>query len=464
MKRFTLHLLGIFVFTAMSINGIVIYGEKNGKNTTPMSSLIINTSMTEPVRSYHFLAPGDCERCHKEIYQQWQGSMHAKAYFNPLFKALWKQGSQGTNGATDKLCASCHVPIGAMVEEINLRNEKKRISAISRRGIQCDFCHSIASSSVTETPDDIYRNISVTVEPGMAKRGPFKETMTYLHLNEYSELHTKSEFCAICHRTFHDRVDAPIDRTYDEWKQSLYAEKGIQCQDCHMTPIDNAIQIGKTIRKIPNPGEAAREGSVREHIYTHEFAGSNVALPTMLKAPKHAEIAEKLLQSAATVTLILSNAAAVGKTTAIQVTVTNVGAGHNIPTGLTELRQMWLDITVQDANGKEIFRSGAVDSAGNIDEDAVIFNTRAVDKNGQQTVNPWIIEQIEYNHTIPYQKSSTEKYSFNVPQGTVGPLNIVAKLRYRSYPQTFVNDLLGEDAPILPITDMAKAQAKLPLQ
>ena len=38
----------------------------------------------------------------------------------------------------------------------------------------------------------------------------------------------------------------------------------------------------------------------------------------------------------------------------IEVAVTNVGAGHSIPTSITELRQVWIDLSVTDKTGKEI--------------------------------------------------------------------------------------------------------------
>ena len=117
---------------------------------------------------------------------------------------------------------------------------------------------------------------------------------------------------------------------------------------------------------------------------------------------------------------------------------------------------MWLDVSVQDASGVEIFRSGALDAEGNIDEEAVIFNAHAVTEDGHHTVKPWEITRFEYNHTIPPKGSSTEKFSFLILPHAKDPLTLEVALRYRSYPQSVANMLLGDEAPVLPLIDMAK--------
>jgi len=124
---------------------------------------------------------------------------------------------------------------------------------------------------------------------------------------------------------------------------------------------------------------------------------------------------------------------------------------------------MWLDICVKDDSGKEIYRSGKLDKDGNIAKKARIFNAHAVDKNGKHTIKPWEITRFEYNHTIPPKGSATETYTFLIPEHTKGKLNIKAVLRYRSYPQSVANLLLGQNAPVLPIVDMNKQDVTIPV-
>ncbi len=39
----------------------------------------------------------------------------------------------------------------------------------------------------------------------------------------------------------------------------------------------------------------------------------------------------------------------------VHVGVTNVGAGHHLPTGVADFRELWLDITIKDSNEKKLY-------------------------------------------------------------------------------------------------------------
>jgi len=66
--------------------------------------------------------------------------------------------------------------------------------------------------------------------------------------------------------------------------------------------------------------------------------------------------------------------------------VRNEHAGHNLPTGMNEIRQLWLDVRVFQGDGKEtVWRSGGLDEAGGIDPEAKLFRALAVDSKDQPT-------------------------------------------------------------------------------
>jgi hypothetical protein len=125
---------------------------------------------------------------------------------------------------------------------------------------------------------------------------------------------------------------------------------------------------------------------------------------------------------------------------------------------------MWLEVVVSDANGNKLLHSGNLDDEGTIDPKATIFNARAVDTKGKHTYKPWEINRFEYNNTIPPKGSSTVDYTFLVPVGVNGPLKVSATLRYRSYPQSLANQLLGKDAITLPIVDMVQKEMEMEIQ
>jgi hypothetical protein len=392
--------------------------------------------------------------------------MHSNAWVDPVFQAMWKMADEETGGAVGNHCAGCHSPIGTAGEEVSFDpvGGMFRASAIAEKGVQCDFCHTVKASTWRDTPTSQPQNGSLIMDPGHVKRGPYEDSDSPGHGTAYSGLHTSAEFCGSCHHVFHPVTNFPIERTYDEWKQSVYARAGIVCQDCHMMPLEKAVEAALTLVKPVNPGKASPLGPERDTVYTHEFVGGNFTLPKLLGSQQHSRLAEGRLKNAADVRIHLPEKAVRGDLVKFRVEVVNVGAGHNLPTSLTEVRQMWLDVTVRDPKGEVLMRSGALDDHGNIDPDANIFRTVAVDKNGNVTHKPWAISHFSEVRVIPPKGSDKSTYNFLLPDKIKkGELSIDVVLKYRSFPQHLADELLGEGSVQVPVVDMKRAAAVLPV-
>jgi hypothetical protein len=262
-------------------------------------------------------------------------------------------------------------------------------------------------------------------------------------LTEYSEIHTKAEFCAACHNVYHPVNNLPIENPYEEWKEGPYAKEGIVCQDCHMTP-------GPQVTK-PNPGQVAIGGPMREHYFSHSTIGGNIFITRYMGNERGYQIAAERLKSAAK--LEIAEISSSGSNLTIKVKVTNVGAGHYLPTGLTVMRQMWLHVTVKDSTGKLLYESGKLDNEGNIAKDSIIYHTVYADKNGNPTEKVWEAEKILKDHRIPPKESVLETFTFNLPAGVKRPLRVDVELLYRSAPQHIVNKLM-KDKPKVPVIQM----------
>ncbi|MFV1965491.1 MAG: multiheme c-type cytochrome [Pirellulaceae bacterium] len=412
----------------------------------------------------HYAKNSDCLRCHGEIGKQWKGSMHAGAIADPVFLALYRMGSEQTNGLTDKLCAGCHSS-PAVISGHSAPDDVLKLGEPASEGVSCVVCHSVTGVNLP-SPDQTPSNAGFVTDPG----GPISAARALRTCalegrdTVKIELLGKSEFCATCHGVVHPLNGFVIERTYDEWRTSIYAAKGIQCQDCHMQPLDKAIQTAKTLKRVPNPGRVTDTGPPRSHTYTHEFIGANAVVTGLMGNQEHSAMSEKLLQSAASIELSLAETPKKGRTVQLRVKVNNETAGHNLPTSLVEVRQMWLDVQVTDADGQELFRSGAIDENGDIDKDAVMYHGVAVDADGKPTVLPWAMERFVYFHTIPPKGYVLERYAFAVPRGAREPFAAKATLRYRSFPQSVANLLLGDGAPTVPVIDMTSAELKLKLR
>ena len=430
----------------------------------PFFPSLLSTADGRAVKSADFEDPGICMGCHPAIFKQWNGSMHSNAFVDPVFQGLWRIGVRETNGAVEKLCAGCHTAIGTVAGEVRLGPDGVfQASDIAKKGVQCDLCHTIKGARDRETPSREPENASIIVDPGNLKRGPYKDADSPYHDTEYSELHTRSEFCANCHNVFHPTSNFPIEDTYREWKTSVYAQAGIQCQNCHMMPVEKAIEAAKTLVKPVNPGQPCITGPKREQMYTHEFVGANAVVTELLGAKQHAAIAVKRLQNAASLALELPGNATAGAIVTFKVKVRNETAGHNLPTSLTDVRQVWVEVVVR-AGGKELFHSGALDGAGSVDPEASMFHAQAIDKDGHHTSKPWEIVRFESNTAIPPKGSATPSYSFVLPADAKGPLAVNATLHYRSYDQGLANLLLGPGAPQIPVIDMVTTNGEIPIR
>lgn len=408
---------------------------------TVTSSLAAEQTAAGSLSSDQFERDGKCGGCHGIIHSQWEGSMHSFAEIDPFYKKEAEMASKETDGLTDTYCARCHTPIGVASGEIPPVDGSK-LSDIAKRGVQCDFCHTVSGSAGIG-------NAPFILTPGNVKWGPFADSISPYHETEFSDLHTKAEFCGMCHNVNHPINDLPLEATYTEWKEGPYSKEGVQCQDCHMTPGITQFEA--------NPGKAASMGPKRDHIYTHYIVGGNAFITDILGDKTHRDMAIERLQSAATLVVDAPKSAEAGDTVTVDISITNSGAGHMLPTGLTEMRQMWLDVTATDDHGNQLYRSGALDEAGNIDPDAVIYNTVLADAEGNSTCKMWLAESILSDHRISPRETAVEEHTFTIPADMKEPVTISAKLQYRSAPQAIIDYLFDEGTYIVPVISMAQA-------
>ena len=431
-------------------------------------SNVIDQPVTIPgdVKKNQFFSPISCGACHPEIFKMWSGSTHANAWKNPLFQAIYNLGKSTAKEEYQRMniesCVRCHAPIGHSSGEGELPPDDEK------GGVICDFCHSVkATTGIGNAPYILDPGNAATMEGG-TKYGPFSDSPETIHKNQYSELHTRSEFCGGCHDVSHAGNDLPIEQTYTEWRQSSYntndPKTTIHCQDCHMRQRPGFPSTGITERP-DNPGFASPEimgGKKRQHIWTHYFVGGSV---TPLSLPPNSDVQPQLaqdrLKNAATLEIQVKPAYKKGDLLRFQVTITNSGCGHYLPTGLTELRQVWLSVSVADAEGKTVYQSGKVDDKGDIDPNATIYHTVFGNEQGEPTLHVWEATHIISDHRIPPKGQQVEHYACLVPPDTKLPLKVEVVLHYRSAPQDVVDGLLGEKSMKLPIINMVEKSVEI---
>jgi len=233
-----------------------------------------------------------------------------------------------------------------------------------------------------------------------------------------------------------------------------------------MVPPEVAAQVATTMEKPVLSGRSSNFGTQRTPFFRHDFTGANAAIPRLLGHSRHAGDAAARLQIAATVEVDFRGTPVAGGVGEVEVRVKNLRAGHNLPTSMTELRQMWLHVQVSDGGreGAVVWESGALDAAGNLDPQAKTFGARAVDGDGNPTWKPWQIHRIAEDTSIPPRGEATELYRFAVPVATRGPLRVRAVLRYRSFPQTVADRYLDVAGYRVPTIDMAEGERVAPVE
>lgn len=364
-----------------------------------------------------FVTAAACGTCHEAEGTAWGASGHALATTGPLYRAWYKVANQVTLGDINPYCAGCHTPIGLLSGQIRSRwgwksQEAFPLDEAANAGVSCDVCHGIAA--VTATGNGAYvLNPDSTVQHASHPTSPIAST---------PDLLGRAELCATCHEATNPGSGLPVMTTFSEWQASHFNTGDLAttttCQDCHFAQ--------------------GRHGSLH---------------------------ADDLTQAARLD--ILPGKAALGRESELQVKVNNVGAGHFLPTGSAELRQMWLAVTVTDDAGRVIFESGKVNDYGDPVPGSVTYGVRWLDKDGRPTDRLWEAQTVERDHRIPAGGAVVETYRFGIPADVSSPLHVQAVLRYRSaagYLTSLMSIYVQDEIPPPLTIDMATAEASLPVR
>jgi hypothetical protein len=322
-----------------------------------------------------------------------------------------------------------------------------KIDEISKQGIQCDYCHSITGAYAVYNAKYKYSPGNGEEDPGV-KRGPFKDSESDYHKSEFSEFHTKSEICGTCHDVQHVKFGTWLETTYQEWQSSPYNKQGVQCQDCHMYQRPGFPSTGSTER-VKNPGAATADGVKRDHIFTHYFVGGNTAIPSKEKNETLVKMAEERLKNAVVIKIDPKT-----EGNNIVVRLLNNGAGHYVPTGLTNVRQVWLKVVVKDSKGKVIFATGVPDRKGYLPANSIVYNTVLGDGKGNPVDNVAKAREIISDNRLKPMQEKVEK--INAGKFT-GKVTVEASLLYSGIPQNVADSfkkLKGMKIPVVVMKDV----------
>ena len=397
---------------------------EGGGRESPFFPSAAQTTTGGKIPSDFFLESAACGECHKDVYEQWQSSMHHFSSFNNQFYRKSIEYMQETAGVqASKWCAGCHdhaMLFNGMFED-PVRDQLDTPEA--HAGLACVSCHSIV-----HVPDTMGNGGFIIQYPklhGLAASefGIVRAVHNYVtntapaaHRRAFLKpfmLEDRSEFCSSCHKV---HLDVPVNsyrwvrgfNSYDNWQASgvsgqgarsfYYPEQAQDCSDCHM-PL------------VPSNDPGSKDGMVR----SHRFAAANSAVPYVNQDQRQLDEVTKFLQddivsvdifalspvsedsaspqmvrsagqlSAATSFAVGEEAGArrgpvllrevgnlaapldraaprvrPGETVRIDVVVRTRKVGHFFPSGTVDAFDVWVEFEAFDAGGKRIFWSGAV--------------------------------------------------------------------------------------------------------
>ena len=441
-----------------------------------------------------FLQPGAypsaeyCGACHQEAYSQWRQALHSNAFRTPFYRTsvnlLIRDATRGIDYA--RHCDSCHNPIGLLSGALTEDSKIDR-SQFDSDGLTCMTCHSVVSLDSTNGNASVKMGVpSVIVdERGERIPGMVSFDMILKHPERHSKavmhdfLHTP-EFCAACHKanlpsTLNDYKFIRAFTAYDEWQQSKFSQRNpltfytadfTACQGCHMK---------RSVNTLPEYG--AKNGTFA----SHRWLAGNTAVPfyygfdeqlnktiEFLRPGNYMNVDIFALKKSNNDELIaplgkVSYRLDPNETVEAFVVVQNKNIGHSLIPEVRDLYEAWLEFSVKDAAGKEIYHSGFLKPDGMIDPRTHSFTNRPVTNEGQFVDNHkvWTIHSVAYDNTVQAGRSVLVRYQFRLPADASGTFTVTAKVNYRHLRQSYLNNVLGTDHPAYPVIEIASRSRSL---
>ncbi|MDQ6760277.1 MAG: tetratricopeptide repeat protein [Acidobacteriota bacterium] len=284
----------------------VSMAEEGGGPKSPFWPSSSRTNVGGTIPSNFFMDSKKCGECHKDIYEQWQGSMHHFASFNNQFyrKSIeYMQDIAGVQGS--KWCAGCHDHAVFFNGRFDKPIKDQIDTPEAQNGLGCMSCHAITQVGSSMGNGDFTVAYPPLHELASSKNrviAGIDYYLTYLNPEPHRRTFMKTfmrqdsaEFCASCHKV---HLDVPVNNyrwqrgfnDYDNWQASgvsgqgarsfYYPEKTSTCLDCHM-PLTNSNDPGNHGGKV----------------HSHRFPAANMAVAYANQDPTQMRAEEQFLKS-----------------------------------------------------------------------------------------------------------------------------------------------------------------------
>jgi YVTN family beta-propeller protein len=359
-----------------------------------------------------------CGSCHQPEYEAWRKSVHAKSAEDPMvvFGLGVEIKARGPQYAG--LCAGCHDPVSARLGETSLA---------SKRGITCIGCH------------DTERLIHAGGNADLEARAHDWQADHRDRAKKGLETLRDPRFCGGCHQQFVPATGIEAISTLHEWQRSPYAGgdgtgsdgsgEVTLCVDCHAQKDDRGIA-------------------------DHAMIGGNVYM-----AGTDADMIQK--ETANLKRAISLRAARVSDT--ILVTVKNRAAGHAFPTGVTDVREPWVELQAVDPSHKVLARYGGPGADGLVPAGAARLGLDIAKEDGTLL----FLHELSETTRLPFERRVPAFGETDLvvtppkalPPGAVG---LDAVLLYRNVRTPYFRAATGDPKAIAPEVEVARVAVPVP--
>ncbi len=440
------------------------------------------------VQDEGFIQPGAfpsaeyCGTCHQEAYSQWRQALHSNAFRTPFYRTsvnlLIRDQTRGISFA--RHCDSCHNPIGVLGGALTEDSKVDR-AKFDSDGLTCMTCHSVTKLNSTDGNAGVEMGVPAVIVDENGKRIP--GMVSFEQILRHPERHSKAvmhdflhtpEFCAACHKanlpaTLNDYKFVRAFTVYDEWQQSKFSQRNpltfyttdfTSCQGCHMKR---------------NPVSLPEYGAKNGTFASHRWLAGNTAVPfyygfddqlkktiEFLRSGNYLNVDIFALKKAQDNKLIAplgraSYSLAPDDLVEAYVVIQNKNIGHSLIPEVRDLYEAWVEFTVKDSGGKDIYHSGILKPDGMLDPRAHSFTNRPVTDEGEFVDNHkvWTIHSVAYDNSVQAGRSVLVRYQFRLPADVSGRVTVTARVNYRHLRQSYLNNIFGKDHPAYPIVEIA---------
>ncbi len=428
-----------------------------------------------------------CGGCHEEAYAQWREALHSNSFRTPFYRNSVNILARTKGIAFTRHCDSCHNPVGVLSGALTPNSKIDR--QFDEDGVTCTTCHSVQRLQPTAGNGGFVMGVPAVMVNEKGERIPGE--VPYDEILKHPERHSQAvmkdfyrsaEFCSACHKAnlpnmLNDYKWIRAFTSFDEWQGSKFSQRNpltfysanlTTCQNCHMT------------REAPQLHEA---GAKNGTLASHRWLAGNTAAPFYYGFTEQERKTIEFLRSGNYLNVDVFGIKRAGEggliaplgsapfdlapkqKIQVMVVIQNKNIGHSLIPEVRDLYEAWVEFTAKDGSGKEIYHSGFLKPDGMLDERAHSFTNRPVNNEGNFVDNHkvWTIHSMAYDNSIQAGRSALVRYEFTVPADAKGALTVTARVNYRHFRESYLNNVFGKDHPAYPVVEIASRTRVLQL-